>query len=120
MTVSIKTYIIVTLHCSLQHADINLVQSHLPLTLKKAVELTNSITQWFLLGVRLGVPFSKLKEIEHNYPRDIQRCRCEVLQTWLHGGYEVETKVAELVKVVNRILAKDTSRGKLYIHGHAA
>lgn len=96
--------------------EINRAQHHLPLDLRKAVELAKSVTHWFLLGVRLGVPYSELKVIEQQNPRDVQRCKNDVLHAWLRGNYEVDRKEAELMKVVNSILRRDTSHGKNGLH----
>lgn len=41
------------------------------------------VTNWHLLGIRLGVPSHKLKTIEQNYPIDTERCKNEMLTMWL-------------------------------------
>ena len=43
-----------------------------------------TLENWFVFGVKLGVPFSKLKEIESLYgQKDLERCKTEMLQYWL-------------------------------------
>ena len=41
------------------------------------------VTNWHMLGIRLGVPPYKLKTIERNYPKDTERCKNEMLTMWL-------------------------------------
>ena len=44
---------------------------------------------WFLLGVHLGIKSPKLREIEKDYPRDVWRCRFEVLDWWHRNAPDV-------------------------------
>ena len=46
-----------------------------------------SVMEWFLLGVRLGIPYPKLKEIEQDHPRDTSRCKNELLQYWMKNDH---------------------------------
>ena len=41
------------------------------------------VTNWHTLGIRLGVPVNKLKIIEQSYPMNSERCKHEMLFTWL-------------------------------------
>ena len=54
-----------------------------PMSLK---ELTNLLaetsTDWFSLGLQLNLLPGKLREIEHNSPRDVIRCMILMLQEW--------------------------------------
>ena len=49
-------------------------------------ELTNLLaetsTDWFSLGLQLNLTAGKLKEIEHNNPRDVTRCMILMVQEW--------------------------------------
>ena len=49
-------------------------------------ELTNLLaetsTDWFSLGLQLNLTAGKLREIEHNNPRDVIRCMIVMLQEW--------------------------------------
>ena len=49
-------------------------------------ELTNILTEvttdWFSLGLQLDLTAGKLREIEHNNPRDAARCMILMLQEW--------------------------------------
>ena len=38
---------------------------------------------WKELGVRLRLEMHQLDEIESNHPRDVGRCRMDMLSTWL-------------------------------------
>jgi len=44
---------------------------------------------WFQLGIHLGIPRAKLREIERDHPRDVQRCKTEVLDWWHRNAREV-------------------------------
>ena len=50
------------------------------------------VTEWYQLGLQLGVAPHKLKEIESDYPQDIQRRKSEVLDWWLRNATEVSLK----------------------------
>ena len=41
--------------------------------------------QWFDLGVALGLSYDTLKTIESNYPKDVNRCRTEMITAWLRS-----------------------------------
>ena len=42
--------------------------------------------KWYQLGVQLGVTPDTLSTIECNHPRDVQRCKSEVLLWWLKNA----------------------------------
>ena len=42
----------------------------------------NNVTNWFMLGIHLGVKRHKLKQIEVQHPRDIERCKLEMVVCW--------------------------------------
>ena len=44
--------------------------------------------KWFDLGLYLGLIHDDLKIIEHNYPRDAERCLRECLAKWLKDDIE--------------------------------
>ena len=53
-------------------------------TLQQLLKALKTLENWFVFGVKLGVPFSKLKEIESLYgQKDLERCKTEMLQYWL-------------------------------------
>jgi len=45
-------------------------------------QLDNIVKQWYLLGLELGLPSSKLEEIESNNPSNVLRCKRLMLQEW--------------------------------------
>ena len=55
------------------------------LTLKNlTIELTE-VGKWYLLGIQLEVPDTKLDELEKNYPNDSDRCRTGAVKWWLRN-----------------------------------
>ena len=44
--------------------------------------LEDIVKCWYQLGVELGLPMSKLEEIECNNSRDVLRCKLLMLQEW--------------------------------------
>ena len=46
------------------------------------------VTEWYHLGLQLGVTPFKLREIERDYPQDTQRHKSEVLDWWLRNAPE--------------------------------
>ena len=47
------------------------------------------MVEWYRLGVQLELAESILKSIEHNHPKDAQRCKTEVLSWWLRNTREI-------------------------------
>ena len=48
-------------------------------TLKELSNALDSVVNWFLLGVKLGVEDHELRTIEQNYHGDNERCKLEML-----------------------------------------
>ena len=44
--------------------------------------LEGIVKNWFQLGMQLGLPMSKLEEIECNNPNNVLRCKRLMLQEW--------------------------------------
>ena len=44
--------------------------------------LESIVKNWFQLGMQLGLPMSKLEEIECNNPSNVLRCKRLMLQEW--------------------------------------
>ena len=40
---------------------------------------------WYSLGIQLGIGISHLKQIETKYGGDVERCRIELIYTWLRN-----------------------------------
>ena len=54
-----------------------------PMGIKDLMHHLESIVKnWFQLGMQLGLPMSKLEEIESNNPSNILRCKRLMLQDW--------------------------------------
>ena len=83
--------------------------------LKDLINELQGVTDWFLLGLCLGVPESKLEEIKQDHRLNNDR-RKAVLTTWKHA--EIETT---WVKLVNALLEMGAHVHALYIaakHGN--
>ena len=52
----------------------------------------STVYQWFLLGIHLGVSYSKLKVIEGNQRGQIEMCKMDMLAMWLQGPEEKRNK----------------------------
>ena len=51
------------------------------------VDTIHTLTaQWFNLGLALGLFYSKLRQIESNFPRDSFRCLTEMVAMWLKNS----------------------------------
>ena len=55
-------------------------------TLKKLSNALDSVMDWHLLGVKLGIKAHELEAIEKNYHGDIVRCKHEMLGRWLQNA----------------------------------
>ena len=76
------------------------------------------VTDWYQLGVQLGISTADLKQIRMNYPSNAQQCKMEVLDLWLRNAPECSwTKLAQAVEamggyaVLAEELRKKTSQG---------
>ena len=52
-------------------------------TLQLLMKALQKLENWHMFGVILGVPYSQLRKIESNNPKDSDRCKAEMLQYWL-------------------------------------
>ena len=60
-------------------------------------------TDWYPLGVQLGLRPPTLREILNNYPHDTQRFRQEVLHIWIRNAPEASWKsLAQAVQAIGR------------------
>ena len=80
--------------------------------MKNVTNALKPVTAWHNLGIQLGVPVDELREIERNYPRDISRCRSEMLSYWFHNAKEQSWNVIAdaLEKIDHRKLANEIRR----------
>ena len=54
--------------------------------LKELSNALDSVVNWHLLGVKLGLEDHELRTIERNYRGDNERCKHEVLSRWLRSA----------------------------------
>ena len=52
-------------------------------TLQQLVKALQKLDDWHTFGIILRVPYSQLRKIESNHPKDSDRCKTEMLQYWL-------------------------------------
>ena len=76
------------------------------------------VTDWYQLGVQLGIKTANLDRIELNNPRNAQQCKTKVLDFWLQNAPECSwMKLAEAVEAMGEYavlaeeLRKKTSQG---------
>ena len=76
------------------------------------------VTDWYQLGVQLGIKTAYLDQIQMNNPRNAQQCKTNVLDFWLRNAPECSwVKLAEAVEamggyaVLAEELRKKTSQG---------
>ena len=55
------------------------------LNVKTLSQELKSVTDWHQLGIKLGLQHAKLCQIEKEHPRDIERCKVEVVVVWLQS-----------------------------------
>ena len=81
------------------------------------------VTEWYQLGLQVGVTPFKLKEIESNYPQDAQRRKSEVLNWWLRNAPEASWEklaqaleaMGEYTTVAYRLRNKVPPKGRVSI-----
>ena len=70
-------------------------------TLKALSNALDSVVNWHLLGVKLGLQDHELRTIEQNYRGDNESCKQEVLSCWLrnakHPTWKAVTDVLHLM-----------------------
>ena len=76
------------------------VHPHL-LLLLKVLRSTIQSSQWFNLGINLGLDYYSLMVIEKDY-KEVEECMREMLALWLRGPEEGCTKQA-LLKAMSKI-----------------
>ena len=81
------------------------------LDLKSLLEDLKDVTDWFRLGVWLGIDHAILTTIEKNHKNDSERCKMEMLELWLkkHDASRSEMIVA-LEGIDHRNLAKQLQK----------
>ena len=75
-----------------------------PLRLKEIQNELNEIAaaEWYQLGIQLEIPVATLRNIDHEQPRDAQRCMTEILNWWLQNAPECSwEKLTEAVEAMD-------------------
>ena len=82
-------------------------------TLQELSNELETIENWHLLGVKLGLQGHQLREIEQDHPRDSKRRKNEMLDIWLRSSknptWEAVVKAVRLMQeqvVADGILTK--------------
>jgi len=73
-----------------------LVPTTAPPTLKELSNGLGSVTNWYTLGVKLGLESCQLHTIEQNHPRDSSRCRDEMLACCLQSTTPPTWKMVDM------------------------
>ena len=82
-------------------------------TLQRLSNELNSVENWHLLGVKLGLQGSELREIERNYPRDSSRCKTEVLDLFLRSAVKPTWEsIVDALCLMNEHVVADGIRNK--------
>ena len=76
-----------------------------PVELSKFVEVSSQEPNWYMLGVHLGVPSSKLDVIERTHPKDFSRCLVELHKSLEKSSFTWEAIASSLEKMPNNDLA---------------
>ena len=84
-----------------------------------SIELKKVEPNWFVFGIRLGVPTYQLKKIEKEYQKESKRCMIEMLDYWLNNNTSSSTHtiwndvVLALEEIDNKALATQIRRDHL-------
>ena len=62
------------------HAD-----SSNPVILRQILSATQEVTEYYSLGIQLGIHTSHLDQIEKDYGGHAKRCKIEVIKFWLRN-----------------------------------
>ena len=77
--------------------------------LKEVANALKEVSEWYQLGLQLGLTAGKLKAIESNHPCDTKRCKTDVLAWWLQNATDHSWKiiVEALDKMEYKVLAEE-------------
>ena len=78
------------------------------LDLTSLLQDLNEVTDWFQLGLRLGIKHADLTIIERNHKDDTERCKEEMLAHWLRNFSNASRRmlVSALREIGHRNLAE--------------
>ena len=87
--------------------------SGLVLNMKNVTNKLKPVTEWYNLGIQLGVPDYLLSQIQSNYSRDICKCKSEMLSYWFRNADDQSWHVIAdaLEKIDYCKLANEIRRG---------
>ena len=75
--------------------------------LKEIQKELKEVTNWYKLGMQLGLKPFKLEEFHAKHYYDVQNCKTEVLNWWLHNEENPSwEKLAQAVERDHSVLAK--------------
>ena len=87
--------------------------SGLELSMKNVTNALKPVTVWHKLGIQLGVPNCKLREIQDNYPRDNSTCMSEMLFYWFNNAKEQSWDViADALEGIDHCKLANEIRGR--------
>lgn len=78
--------------------------------LRRLLEDLKQVTNWFQLGLRLGINHADMKRIEKDHKHDgVERCKAETIAFWLKNSEDVTLRklVSALEGIDHRNLAKE-------------
>ena len=107
--------------CSCVHLSSTAISTQLKL--RDIQNQLGDVTDWYQLGLQLGIKTANLDEIQMNNPHNAQQCKTKVLDFWLRNAPECSwVKLAEAVKamggyaVLAEELRKKALQGYFCIH----
>ena len=77
-----------TSHCHITEG-VQLLYLSADLELSALLEHLHTISHWYLLGVHLRIPDTKLDQIKQECPWSTSDCLLKMLQFWLHNGSNI-------------------------------
>ena len=72
------------------------------LDLRSLLEELKEVTDWFRLGVWLGINHTVLTTIEKNYEHDGERCKIEMLEHWLKNFNASWSEMISALEAIDR------------------
>ena len=100
------------------HSSVCFTDTSTRLELRDIQNELGDVTDWYQLGVQLGIKTADLDQIRMNNPHNTQQCKTKVLDFWLRNAPECSwVKLAEAVEamggyaVLAEKLRKKTSQG---------
>lgn len=92
--------------CILSYASIFFAAGLKP-NLRSLLKDLKEVTDWFRLGIWLGVEYTVLTTIENNHKQDGERCMIEMLEFWLKNLDASWSEVISALEAIDhRNLAK--------------